>query len=764
MKKTLAATGVAVLVAAFGVGIAATTATAAPPSAPSHDQAVARADQAVSAHRDAIHGSSADKYTVRRVITEKNGASHVRFERTYHGLPVFGGDFVVHNAAGGAFAGADAAMTKPLTLGITPSVAASTATSTATRAFHGKVASTGSTRLVVDASTSTAKLAYETVVSGMAPDGQTPSKLHVLTDARSGAAIRSWDEIEQVNGTGNSIYSGTVTIDTTPSYSMVDPSHGNGRTCDMNQGSGTCTTFTDPDNTWGNGAQSNRQSAGVDAHFGAAKTFDYYKNTYGRNGIFGNGQGVPSRVHYGNSYINAFWDGAQMTYGDGASNQRPLVALDVAGHEMSHGVAQALANLGYSGDVGGINEANSDINGTMVEFYAQAPSDPGDYDIGEKININGNGTPLRYMYHPSLDGGSFDCWSSAVPQSDPHYSSGVGNHFFFLLAEGSGNTPYGNSPTCNSSTVTGINRNKAAAIWYRALDLYMGSNETYKQARGHTLQAATDLYGNCSTEYKAVQAAWSAVSVTNTDTPCGGTGVTVTNPGNQSTATGSSVSLTMHASGGTGSYTWSATGLPTGLSINSSSGVISGTASTAGTYNVTVTATSGGQSGSTSFTWTVSSGGGCSGSGQKLGNPGFESGTANWTSSAGVIGQWGGSGEPTHGGTWNAWFNGYGTTHTDTLSQSVTIPAGCTNSTLTFWLHIDTAETTTSVAYDTFTVKAGSTTLHTFSNLDKNTGYAQKSYNVGSFAGQTVTISFTGTEDVSLQTSFVIDDTALNAS
>ncbi len=153
-----------------------------------------------------------------------------------------------------------------------------------------------------------------------------------------------------------------------------------------------------------------------------------------------------------------------------------------------------------------------------------------------------------------------------------------------------------------------------------------------------------------------------------------------------------------------------------------------------------------------------------SGGGQKLANPGFESGTTGWSSSSGVIGQWGGSGEPTHGGSWNAWLNGYGTNHTDTLSQSVAIPAGCTNSTLTFWLHVDTAETTTSVAYDTLTVKAGSTTLHTFSNLDKNTGYAQKSYNVGSFAGQTVTISFTGTEDTSLQTSFVIDDTALNAS
>ena len=111
----------------------------------------------------------------------------------------------------------------------------------------------------------------------------------------------------------------------------------------------------------------------------------------------------------------------------------------------------------------------------------------------------------------------------------------------------------------------------------------------------------------------------------------------------------------------------------------------------------------------------------------------------------------------------DAWLDGYGSTHTDTLSQSVAIPAGC-GATLTFYVHIDSAETTTSTAYDKLTVKAGSTTLATYSNLNKASGYSQKSFNLSSFAGQTVTISFTGTEDSSLQTSFVIDDTALNLS
>ena len=248
----------------------------------------------------------------------------------------------------------------------------------------------------------------------------------------------------------------------------------------------------------------------------------------------------------------------------------------------------------------------------------------------------------------------------------------------------------------------------------------------------------------------------------------GGTGgVSVANPGNRTGTVGTATSLQMSASGGTPPYTWSATGLPAGLSINSSSGLISGTPTTANTYTVTVTATDSAtpthNSGSTSFQWVISPvGGGCGSPGQKLGNPGFESGVTVWSQTPAVIGQNGPS-EPAHSGTWDAWMDGYGTTHTDTISQSVTIPAGCT-ATLSFWLHIDTAETTTTTAFDTLTVKLGSTTLASYSNLNKASGYTQKSINVSSFAGQTVTLLFTASEDSSLQTSFVVDDTALTAS
>ncbi|HEY3259572.1 MAG TPA: S8 family serine peptidase, partial [Pseudonocardiaceae bacterium] len=224
-------------------------------------------------------------------------------------------------------------------------------------------------------------------------------------------------------------------------------------------------------------------------------------------------------------------------------------------------------------------------------------------------------------------------------------------------------------------------------------------------------------------------------------------GPTVANPGNRTGTVGQATTLQMSATGGTPPYTWSATGPPPGLSINSSTGLISGTPTTAGAYTVTVTARDAANlTGSTTFTWTITAGGGCTSPGQKIANPGFESGSASWTATSGVIGQWGGAGQPPHGGTWNAWLDGYGSTHTDTLSQTVTIPAGCSSYTLSFWLHIDSAETTTTVAYDRLTVQLGTTTLATYSNLNKAAGYTQKSFNVSGFAGQTVTLKFTGTE------------------
>jgi subtilisin-like proprotein convertase family protein len=431
-------------------------------------------------------------------------------------------------------------------------------------------------------------------------------------------------------------------VDTTPpgtAYTMVDPSHGNGRTCDMNNGTSTCTTFSDADNVWGNGTNSNRQSAGVDAHYGAALTFDYYNAVHGRNGIFGNGAGVPSRVHYGNNYVNAFWDGAQMTYGDGSGNAKPLVSIDVAAHEMTHGVTDAVVpgGLTYSGESGGLNEATSDIFAAAVEFFANNASDAGDYLVGEKIDINGNGTPLRYMHNPTLDGSSHGCWSTSTRLVDVHYSSGVANHFFFNLSEGTGATPFGTSPVCGSApAVVPIGRAKAERIWFRALDVYFTSNTSYvnttnpaNTARAYTLRAATDLYGLCSTEYKTVQAAWTAVNVAGNDTACptGNDFSIAVTPAAGSVNPGSSVSATVTTAvinGSAETVTFSASGLPSGatasfspasVTAGGSSTVTIATATTTppGTYPVTLTGTAPSNSHGTTFNLTVNGPPGCSG-------------------------------------------------------------------------------------------------------------------------------------------------------
>jgi Putative Ig domain len=274
-----------------------------------------------------------------------------------------------------------------------------------------------------------------------------------------------------------------------------------------------------------------------------------------------------------------------------------------------------------------------------------------------------------------------------------------------------------------------------------------------------------------STGTFAMQTTWSndvhGCQMTHAIVGSSGNTVTVINPGNQTGTVGTAVSLHITAtdSSSSATLTYSAGGLPPGLSIGSTTGTITGTPTTAGTYGVTVTATDNtGASGSTSFTWTINpSSGGCASPGQKLGNPGFETGSAApWSATPAVIDN--SSAEPPHSGSWKAWLDGYGTTHTDTLSQTVSLPAGCTSYVFSFWLHIDSSETTTTIAYDKLTVKVGSTTLATYSNLNKASGYSQKSFPLSGVAGTTVTVSFSGVEDSSLQTSFVVDDTALTVS
>ncbi|MET7689935.1 M4 family metallopeptidase [Streptomyces sp. NPDC005483] len=471
-----------------------------------------------------------EKLVVKDVVRDADGTVHTRYERTYDGLPVLGGDLVVHESKSGATEGVSKATNKTikvasLTPKLTVAKAEAQALTAAKAAGSDKTAADGA-RKVIWAGSGTPVLAYETIVGGFQDDG-TPNQLHVITDAATGKKLYEYQGIENATGTGKSLYSGTVSLETTLSgstYQLTDGTRGSHKTYNKAHGTSSSagTLFTDADNTWGTGAASSSttdQTAAVDAAYGAAETWDFYKSTFGRSGIKNNGVGAYSRVHYGNQYVNAFWDDSCfcMTYGDGEGNVSPLTSLDVAGHEMSHGVTANTAGLNYSGESGGLNEATSDIFGTGVEFYANNSKDVGDYLIGEKIDINGDGTPLRYMDKPSKDGGSADSWSSSVGNLDVHYSSGVANHFFYLLSEGSGaktiNGVSYNSPTSNGSTVTGIGRAKALQIWYKALTTYFTSTTNYKSARTGTLSAASALYGSTSAEYKAVAAAWSAVNV-----------------------------------------------------------------------------------------------------------------------------------------------------------------------------------------------------------------------------------------------------------
>ncbi|MFF4714195.1 M4 family metallopeptidase [Streptomyces eurythermus] len=468
-----------------------------------------------------------EKLVAKDVVKDADGTLHTRYERTYAGLPVLGGDLIVHTAKSGKTQGvtkASSAALKPASLKpqITAAKAEQQAVSAAKALGSAKTAADGA-RQVIWAGSGKPVLAYETIVGGFQDDG-TPNQLHVITDAATGKKLFEYQGIE--NATGKTLYSGTVTLNSVQSgstYQLTDSARGNHKTYNLaRKTSGTGTLVASSTNVFGTGTastSSSDQTAAADAAYGAGVTWDFYKSTFGRNGIKNNGVGAYSRVHYGNAYVNAFWDDSCfcMTYGDGSGNADPLTSLDVAGHEMSHGVTSNTAGLNYSGESGGLNEATSDIFGTGVEFFANNASDPGDYLIGEKIDINGDGTPLRYMDKPSKDGGSADYWSSTVGNKDVHYSSGVANHFFYLLAEGSGSKTINgvtyNSPTYNGSTVTGIGRDKALQIWYKALTSYMTSTTNYKAARTATLNAASALYGSTSTEYKAVAAAWSAVNV-----------------------------------------------------------------------------------------------------------------------------------------------------------------------------------------------------------------------------------------------------------
>ncbi|MER5281135.1 M4 family metallopeptidase [Streptomyces sp. NPDC002809] len=671
-------------------------------TADTRSEAIRTAGRDASATARELGLGPAERLVAKDVLIDTDGTRHVRYDRTYSGLAVIGGDLVVHLTEDGDITGSDLAHQGAIKIaGTKPKLTAADASAKAVKhAKHVKKAKADSkdSTLMVYAAGKVPVLAYRSTVTGAGETGPA-SREAVIVDAESGALLDQYELHQSITGTGNGVTVGQVSIETTQSgsgYTLTDAAHGGTIIYDSYNSPQTnpkqnARTFSKTSNSWGSGTTSSRESAAVDASYGLAKTWDYYKDSFNRSGIRNDGRGAPAYVHVDSSLLNAFYDDTCfcMSFGDGSSqnSNTPVTALDVAGHEMSHGVTAATANLNYSGESGGLNEATSDIFGTMVEFYANNTGDQGDYYIGEKLNMSGG--YMRRMDNPSADGNSLSCWTSGAGSVDVHYSSGIANHFFYLAAEGTGAKTIGgrshNGTTCNNDTFSGLGKDKAAAVWYRALSTYMTSTTNYAGARTATLQAAADLYGTNSQERYLVSKAWAAVSV----------GTALPDPG---------------------------TGTPTPTPTDP-------------TPSPTTPP-----------------------SGNALANGSFEQGTSGWTQSDNIITN--SALQPARDGSWYAWMMGYGTNAIESLSQSnIAVPSTGTPK-LTFGLKVTTQESGSN-AYDTLKVKINGTTLATYSNANASAGYVQKTVDLSAYKGQTVKLEFAGTEDAYLSTIFLVDQIAI---
>ncbi|MBL0310535.1 MAG: M4 family metallopeptidase [Bacteroidetes bacterium] len=361
------------------------------------------------------------------------------------------------------------------------------------------------------------KLAYRFDIYSQEP----LSRKFVLVDAETGEVLSSEDQIQDVNATGTAFtaYSGTqpITADAfNGSYRLRETGRGLGvETYNMAGGYNyaAAVDFTDADNIWNNINAAKDQCA-TDAHFGAEKTYDYYFNTFQRNSINNAGFKLFNYVHADLTHlshlnnINAFWDGNRMTYGDGGNGYAPLTALDIVGHEITHGLTSFTAKLSNSSrESGALNEGFSDIFGTTIEFYA-TPS-KADWTIAEDV-----GTPFRSLSNPKTyfqpDTYLGTYWKNdSLDSFGAHTNLGVLNHWYYLLCQG-GN---GTNDKGSVYSVSGIGMEKAANIAFRTLTVYLTSNSKYADARFYSVLSAEDLYGVCSPEAAATVAAWYAVGV-----------------------------------------------------------------------------------------------------------------------------------------------------------------------------------------------------------------------------------------------------------
>ena len=633
------------IAAGTAVAVQAAPSTPTPDAAQSRTLAVNTASALVASRPQFLH-ASADEAFVQHPVISSGGMQYVSYDRTYKGLPVVGGDFVLSTNAAGQLAFASVAQERTIgSLATTPMLDASKAEASA-RGQLRQVHAVEGTRLVVYALAATPTLAWETTLNGTGAEGY--SRLTVDVDASNGKVLRTQEHVTHGTGTGAWNGPSPLTLNTTHSgstYTMKDPTVSN-LSC---QDAANNTTFSGPDDVWGNGTATNRETGCVDALFVAQTEVKMLSQWLGRNGMDGAGGAWPMRV--GLNDQNAYYDGNQVQIGKNTAGQW-ISSLDVVGHEMGHGVDDHTPG-GISG--GNTQEFVADTFGASTEWFANEPSsyDAPDFTVGEKINLVGSG-PIRNMYNPSALGDS-NCYSSSIPSQEVHAAAGPGNHWFYLLAQGTNPTNgQPTSSTCNGTSITGLGIQTAMKIMYNAM-LLKTSSSSYLKYRTWTLQAAKNLFPGSCTQFNTVKAAWDAVSV----------------PAQSGDPT---------CTGGTPSPTPTATG--------------------------------------------TTPPGGCSG--QKLVNPGFESGSTGWTASSGVIGQNGSSGQADARRQLQRLARRL---RLDAHRHPVPVgddprrlpghasPSGCTST---------PRRPTTSTAYDKLTVQAGTTTLATYSNLNKATGYTQR--------------------------------------
>jgi len=337
-------------------------------------------------------------------------------------------------------------------------------------------------------------------------------RANVFVDAGTGEILDEQNLICTVDviGTANTRFSGTVTMASDSiapgAYRLRETGRGNGIET-YNLQNGTTYQNTDFTNNSSNWNISGADQVATDAHWGAEMTYDYYKNVHNRNSIDGNGFALLSYVHYSTNFVNAFWDGQEMTYGDGnvSFGYYPLICIDVVGHEITHGLTNFTAGLG-SGEAGALNESFSDIFGTTIEAIARPTQN--DWKMGAEIMVSGAG--LRDMSDPkSLGQPDTYLGTNWDPNGEVHQNDGPCNYWYYLLCQGgTGTNDLGNVYNVNAITMA-----KAQMIAFRGLTVYFTPNTNYAAARMYTIQASTDIYGLCSPEFQSTTNAWYAVGV-----------------------------------------------------------------------------------------------------------------------------------------------------------------------------------------------------------------------------------------------------------